>query len=159
MSVSTYHTAVPAQVTGLFDLARELSCRIETRQTGVRDAAKAVGGIGSCGQELCCTKWLPAFVPVSIKHAKDQGIALNPSKISGQCGRLKCCLRYEDDVYTQLRKNLPRKMERVTTPDGPGRVLSVDVILEKVIVELEEGNGAIHSYPTSSIKRQQRPAG
>ena len=99
----------------------------ELRQTGVRDEAKIVGGIGSCGRELCCTTWLPAFVPVSIKHAKDQGLVLNPSKVSGQCGRLKCCLVYEQATYAEARKGLPKLGKRVVTETGDGRVVEVDV--------------------------------
>lgn len=125
-------------------LARELTqrvrLRIELRQTGVRDEAKMVGGIGSCGQELCCTTWLPAFVPVSIKNAKDQGLVLNPSKVSGQCGRLKCCLVYEQETYAELRKGLPKLGKRVVTEQGEGRVVEVDVLRQRVRVSLVQGD-------------------
>jgi cell fate regulator YaaT (PSP1 superfamily) len=124
-------------------LARELNqrihLRIELRQTGVRDEAKMVGGIGSCGQELCCTTWLPAFVPVSIKNAKDQGLVLNPTKVSGQCGRLKCCLVYEQETYAELRKGLPKLGKRVVTGAGEGRVVEVDVLRQRVRVSLVHG--------------------
>jgi hypothetical protein len=89
----------------------------------VRDEAKHVGGIGSCGLELCCTTWLPDFVPVSIKMAKDQGLVLNPTKVSGQCGRLKCCLVYEQATYAEMRKGLPKLGKRVITATGEGRVV------------------------------------
>ncbi len=116
------------------DLSRTLGARIELRQTGVRDQAKMVGGIGSCGLELCCSTWLPEFVPVSIKNAKDQGLVLNPSKVSGQCGRLKCCLVYEQATYAELRKGLPRMGKRVITELGEGRVVEVDVLRQRVRV-------------------------
>jgi cell fate regulator YaaT (PSP1 superfamily) len=125
-------------------LARELGqrahIRVELRQTGVRDEAKMVGGIGSCGQELCCTTWLPAFVPVSIKNAKDQGLVLNPSKVSGQCGRLKCCLVYEQETYAELRKGLPKLGKRVITDEGEGRVVEVDVLRQRIRVSLVQGD-------------------
>lgn len=121
------------------DLAKELGCRVDSRQTGVRDEAKLVGGIGSCGQELCCTTWLPSFVPVSIKNAKDQGLVLNPTKVSGQCGRLKCCLVYEHATYAEMRKGLPKLGKRVVTDDGEGRVVEVDVLRRRVRVSLVDG--------------------
>src|SRR6185369_8892461 len=116
----------------LRDFIRELGAalggRIELRQLGVRDEAKAVGGIGSCGLTLCCTTWLPDFVPVSIKMAKDQGLVLSPTKVSGQCGRLKCCLVYEQAGYAELRKGLPKLGKRVISARGEGRVVEVDVL-------------------------------
>ena len=129
------------------DLVRELSnalrCRVEMRQTGVRDEAKMVGGIGSCGRELCCTTWLPEFVPVSIKMAKDQGLVLNPTKVSGQCGRLKCCLVYEQATYAALRKGLPKLGKRVVTDAGEGRVVEVDVLHQRVRVSLGLGESQV----------------
>jgi len=122
------------------DLTQKVHLRIELRQTGVRDEAKMVGGIGSCGQELCCTTWLPAFVPVSIKNAKDQGLVLNPAKVSGQCGRLKCCLVYEQETYAELRKGLPKLGKRVVTEQGEGRVVEVDVLHQRVRVSLVQGD-------------------
>ncbi len=122
------------------DLTQMVHLRVELRQTGVRDEAKMVGGIGSCGQELCCTTWLPAFVPVSIKNAKDQGLVLNPSKVSGQCGRLKCCLVYEQETYAELRKGLPKLGKRVITEQGEGRVVEVDVLRQRVRVSLVQGD-------------------
>jgi cell fate regulator YaaT (PSP1 superfamily) len=110
------------------DLGAQLHARIEMRQVGVRDEAKMVGGIGSCGRELCCTTFLPQFAPVSIKMAKNQNIALNPSKVSGQCGRLKCCLVYEEAMYVEAARKLPRMGKRVETPEGVGRVDDLDVL-------------------------------
>lgn len=125
------------------DLSRTLHLRVEMRQTGVRDQAKMVGGIGSCGMELCCSTWLPEFVPVSIKNAKDQGLVLNPSKVSGQCGRLKCCLVYEQETYAALRKGLPKLGKRVITEVGEGRVVEVDVLRQRVRVSHPGGEVAV----------------
>ncbi|MEJ7602637.1 MAG: regulatory iron-sulfur-containing complex subunit RicT [Kofleriaceae bacterium] len=129
----------------LRDFVRELGhelqgARIELRQLGVRDEAKAVGGIGSCGLTLCCTTWLPDFVPVSIKMAKDQGLVLSPSKVSGQCGRLKCCLVYEQAGYAELRKGLPKLGKRVVGARGDRRVVEVDVLRQRVRVSYGPGD-------------------
>jgi len=121
------------------DLGNRLRLRIELRQVGVRDEAKMVGGIGSCGRELCCSTFLPRFAPVSIKAAKVQNIALTPSKVSGQCGRLKCCLVYEEANYVEAAKSLPRMGKRVETPDGIGRVGDLDVLRGKVRVLFQDG--------------------
>jgi cell fate regulator YaaT (PSP1 superfamily) len=120
------------------DLASRVHTRVEMRQVGVRDEAKMVGGIGSCGRELCCSTFLPKFAPVSIKMAKNQNLALNPTKVSGQCGRLKCCLVYEEANYVEAAKRLPRTGKRVTTPEGVGRVGDVDVLRERVRVYFED---------------------
>ena len=132
------------------DLSAELRARVELRQTGVRDEARMVGGIGSCGRELCCSTWLPEFVPVSIKMAKDQGLVLNPTKVSGQCGRLKCCLVYEQSMYAELRKGLPKLGKRVITDSGEGRVVEVDVLHQRVRVSL--GDGQFEVLPGSEVK-------
>jgi len=120
------------------DLASRVHARVEMRQVGVRDEAKMIGGIGSCGRELCCSTFLPKFAPVSIKMAKNQNLALNPTKVSGQCGRLKCCLVYEEANYVEAAKRLPRAGKRVTTPEGVGRVGDVDVLRERVRVYFED---------------------
>jgi cell fate regulator YaaT (PSP1 superfamily) len=120
------------------ELAAQVRARVEMRQVGVRDEAKMVGGIGSCGRELCCSTFLPKFAPVSIKMAKNQNLALNPTKVSGQCGRLKCCLVYEEANYVEAAKRLPRSGKRVTTPEGVGRVGDVDVLRERVRVYFED---------------------
>jgi cell fate regulator YaaT (PSP1 superfamily) len=131
------------------DLVREVGqatgARIELRQLGVRDEAKMIGGIGSCGQELCCTTWLPEFVPVSIKMAKDQGLVLNPTKVSGQCGRLKCCLVYEQATYAEMRKGLPKLGKRVLTPTGEGRVVEVDVLRQRIRVSTGPGESTVYA--------------
>jgi cell fate regulator YaaT (PSP1 superfamily) len=124
--------------------------RIELRQLGARDEAKVVGGIGSCGLTLCCTTWLPEFVPVSIKMAKDQGLVLAPSKVSGQCGRLKCCLVYEQAGYAELRKGLPKLGKRVITARGEGRVVEVDVLRQRLRVSYAPGEQEV--LPASEVK-------
>jgi len=138
----------------LRDFLRELGsatgARIELRQIGARDEAKMVGGIGSCGQELCCTTWLPEMVPVSIKMAKDQGLVLNPTKVSGQCGRLKCCLVYEQATYAELRKGLPKLGKRVITEMGEGRVVEVDVLRRRVRVTT--GPGEFHVLEADQVR-------
>jgi cell fate regulator YaaT (PSP1 superfamily) len=135
----------------LRDLGAELQIRVELRQTGVRDEAKMVGGIGSCGRELCCTTWLPAFVPVSIKNAKDQGLVLNPTKVSGQCGRLKCCLVYEQETYAELRKGLPKLGKRVIADgDSEGRVVEVDVLRRRIRVN--HGDGRFEVYEADQVE-------
>ena len=121
------------------DLARIFRCRIELRQVGVRDYARLVGGIGVCGRQLCCATFLRSFAPVSMKMAKQQGIALNPVKLSGLCGRLMCCLLYEYDVYKELAEKMPRVGERVETPEGTGVVESVNVLAQTVQVAFEDG--------------------
>jgi cell fate regulator YaaT (PSP1 superfamily) len=120
------------------DLAAKLHVRIEMRQVGVRDEAKILGGIGSCGRELCCSTFLPRFAPVSIRMAKNQNLALSPSKVSGQCGRLKCCLVYEDAGYVEAAATLPRIGKRVVTPDGVGRVGDLDVLRGRVRVTFDD---------------------
>jgi cell fate regulator YaaT (PSP1 superfamily) len=120
------------------DLASHLHARIEMRQVGVRDESKLTGGIGSCGRELCCATYLSRFAPVSIKMAKHQRLVLNPTKIAGQCSRLKCCLAYEDNLYVELSKNLPKPGKRVETPEGVGRVDDLDVLGGRVRVSFFE---------------------
>ncbi|MEP6864959.1 MAG: regulatory iron-sulfur-containing complex subunit RicT, partial [Deltaproteobacteria bacterium] len=117
---------------------------------GVRDEAKAVGGIGSCGLTLCCTTWLPDFVPVSIKMAKDQGLVLSPTKVSGQCGRLKCCLVYEQAAYAEMRKGLPKLGKRVVGARGEGRVVEVDVLRQRIRVSY--GPGDTEVVPAAEVK-------
>lgn len=120
-------------------LAKSLHVRIEMRQIGVRDESKMLGGIGICGQVLCCARFLNKFAPVSIKMAKNQNLSLNPQKLSGLCGRLMCCLVYEDEVYTHNRRQLPRPGQNIDTPRGPGRVIDLDVPRCLVKVQLADG--------------------
>ena len=121
------------------DLAAVFRMRIELRQIGVRDETKMMGGIGSCGRPLCCSCWLSDFEPVSIKMAKVQGLSLNPTKISGICGRLMCCLKYENDVYDELRRGMPDVGEKVKTPDGVGIVVDTSLLEDKVKVRTFTG--------------------
>ena len=120
------------------DLAHTFHTRIEMRQIGVRDEAKMVGGIGICGRELCCSSWLRDFQPVSVKMAKEQSLALNPNKISGQCGRLLCCLDYEYETYCSLRKNFPKSGKRVRTVNAVGVVDKINILTGNITLKLDD---------------------
>ena len=133
------------------DLASTFRTRIELRQIGVRDEAKTLGGIGICGRELCCSGFLDEFIPVSIKMAKEQNLSLNPTKISGNCGRLMCCLKYEQAAYENLGKTMPRNGAYVSTPDGNGNVVNVNLIEQLADVRLEP-SGNIKQYKGTDIK-------
>ncbi len=136
------------------DLASVFRTRIELRQVGVRDEAKLIGGIGMCGRELCCSTFLPSFAPVTIKMAKEQNLSLNPTKISGICGRLMCCLKNEQESYEYLNSNLPDVGEKVKTFDGfEGEVTSVNVIKQEVKIVVEEDEEReIKTYNVSELK-------
>ncbi len=134
------------------DLASVFRMRIELRQIGVRDEAKMYGGLGMCGRPLCCASFLDAFQPVSIKMAKEQGLSLNPTKISGTCGRLMCCLKYEQDAYEDLIRNTPKVEAKVETPDGVGTVVEVNLLRGMCKVRLENGQDAPKVYPKSELK-------
>jgi cell fate regulator YaaT (PSP1 superfamily) len=121
------------------DLAAEFKMRIEMRQIGVRDEAKMVCGMGGCGRELCCATFLNKFDLVSVKMAKEQNLALNPTKISGVCGRLMCCLAYEFPTYMELKKNLPKVGKHIVTKGGKGKIIRQNVLNQTVTVQLEEG--------------------
>ena len=142
------------------DLAAIFRTRIELRQVGVRDETKLLGGYGSCGRPLCCHSYLPEFVPVSIKMAKEQGLSLNPSSISGVCGRLMCCLKNEEEVYEFLNSKLPAVGDYATTKEGlKGEVVSVSVLNQKVklIVNLEkEDEKELREYEVSELKFKPR---
>ena len=120
------------------DLVQEFRTRIELRQIGVRHRAKMVGGLGICGSELCCASFLKDFEPVSVRMAKEQQLSLNPSKISGVCGRLMCCLTYEYTSYQALRKSLPKVGKRLRAPEGEGKIVRYNFIRETVTLELED---------------------
>lgn len=136
------------------DLASVFRTRIELRQVGVRDEAKLIGGIGMCGRELCCSTFLPSFAPVTIKMAKEQNLSLNPTKISGICGRLMCCLKNEQESYEYLNSNLPDVGEKVKTFDGfEGEVASVNIIKQEVKIVVEEDEEReIKTYNVSELK-------
>ena len=121
------------------DLARVFRVRIELKQIGVRDKAKIVGGYGVCGRELCCSSYMKGFHPLSIKMSKEQGLPLNPTKISGVCGRIKCCMAYEYTVYKEYARSLPRAGDQITTPDGKGTVIDVNILKRLLSVDLGEG--------------------
>jgi cell fate regulator YaaT (PSP1 superfamily) len=125
------------------DLASALKTRIELRQIGVRDEAKMIGGLGPCGRTLCCALFLDEFHPISIRMAKEQHLPLNPAKISGVCGRLMCCLRYEQDSYRRFMLWVPSVGDKVETERGEARVVSHDMMNEKVTLELEDGEKLI----------------
>jgi cell fate regulator YaaT (PSP1 superfamily) len=121
------------------DLAGRFKTRIEMRQIGVRDEAKMTGGVGPCGREFCCSSFLNRFDLVSVKMAKEQNLALNPTKISGACGRLMCCLAYEHETYCEFKRGLPRVGKRVATTHGEGKVIRQNTMNRTVTVELEGG--------------------
>ena len=140
------------------DLAGVFRTRIELRQIGVRDETKIRGGIGVCGRPVCCNTYLSDFIPVSIKMAKEQNLSLNPTKISGVCGRLMCCLKHEEETYEDLNRRLPGVGDYVTTPDGlKGEIQSVNVLrqLVKVIVDVD-GDKEIQEYKAEDIKFKRR---
>jgi cell fate regulator YaaT (PSP1 superfamily) len=120
------------------DLARMLRTRIEMRQIGVRDEAKLLADYGDCGKPVCCNTHLTRMPPVSMKMAKLQKTTLDPAKISGRCGRLKCCLRYEYDTYLSMEKTLPPVGSNVVTPKGPGRVVAQEILAQKLVIEFED---------------------
>lgn len=136
------------------DLAAVFHTRIELRQIGVRDEAKMLGGLGPCGRQICCGAFLHEFIPVSIKMAKEQNLSLNPTKISGVCGRLMCCLKYEEEHYEETRKKMPRIGREVETPDGPGTVSDLNLVRETVKVRVARGDEfEIREYPLEQITR------
>ena len=149
------------------DLAATLHTRIELHQIGVRDEAKKLGGIGICGQPFCCSRFLKDFQPVSIKMAKEQGLSLNPTKISGSCGRLMCCLQYEQSVYEELNKLTPKNGTVVTTPEGRGVVVDSNPLTGKVKVRLDNAADAapvdmtredIVRVPRDEAEQEPKPA-
>ena len=135
------------------DLAAHFRTRIELRQIGVRDEAKMLGGLGICGQPFCCSRFLSDFQPVSIKMAKEQGLSLNPTKISGTCGRLMCCLKYEQDAYEDLVKKAPKMDAFVETPGGKGSVVSINLLRGYAKVKLEDsGDTTLKTYTFDEIE-------
>jgi cell fate regulator YaaT (PSP1 superfamily) len=135
------------------DLASVFRARIELRQIGVRDEAKMIGGLGICGRPFCCSQFLDGFLPVSIKMAKTQNLSLNPTKISGTCGRLMCCLKYEQNAYEDAAKRMPKVESFVQTPDGPGNVKSVDLLRETMKVNLDSAgpNEPLKTYRSCEV--------
>jgi len=138
------------------DLARSLHTRIEMKQIGVRDESKFVGGIGCCGRQICCSTFLREFHTVSVKMAKEQNLAMNPSKISGLCGRLMCCLAFEHPFYEEACKKMPKKGKTIDTPDGPARIVDINVIKKLVTISTESG-GTI-TVPLDKLTQPKSPS-
>lgn len=142
------------------DLSATFKMRIELRQVGIRDEIKIVGGLGNCGRECCCTAYMPELKKVSIKMAKSQNLSLNPSKISGLCGRLMCCLSYENDYYVEAGQAAPKIGSEVTTPDGTrGTVVNVNLLKMQARVRIEDKEKDLftyHDYPISDIKFKKK---
>jgi cell fate regulator YaaT (PSP1 superfamily) len=137
------------------DLVQEFRCRIELRQIGVRHRAKMVGGLGVCGQKLCCAAFLQDFEPVSVRMAKEQQLSLNPSKISGVCGRLMCCLTYEYAAYQEIKRHLPKLGKKVKLPEGEAKIIRYNVIRQTATLELEEGQEL--EIPLAELTIHQTP--
>ncbi len=137
------------------ELVRQLAAvfhtRIELRQIGVRDKTKMIGGLGVCGRPFCCSTFLSDFQPVTVKMAKTQGLSLNPTKISGTCGRLLCCLKYEQEAYEDLLSTTPKEASFVDTPDGRGTIMSVNLLRQRVNVRMENAPDTINTYPIADI--------
>ncbi len=144
------------------DLAGEFHLRIELRQVGIRDETRILGGIAPCGRPCCCASGMSDFKKVTIKMAKTQGLSLNPGKISGLCGRLMCCLEYENDYYAEVGKEMPKIGSEVASPDGKGSVVSVNMLTKtvKIKIETKEGGLVFKDYPVAEIKFKSgaRPA-
>jgi cell fate regulator YaaT (PSP1 superfamily) len=141
------------------DLSQALHTRIEMRQIGERDETRLVGGVGPCGRELCCNSWMRDFEAVSVKMAKEQGLSLNPSKLAGMCGRLKCCLRYEYDTYVSLRRGLPRVGARVTSVKGDGTVVKHLTLKQRILLQREEDGVTVECSLEDLVERRVEPAG
>lgn len=137
------------------DLAAEMHTRIEMRQIGARDQAGIVGGLAPCGRSLCCARWLTNFENIHIRMAKLQGLSMSPAVINGMCGRLKCCLRFENNCYRDLSSALPRPGDRVSTPEGPGRVLDYRVLLQRVTVGLDDQR--VLEFAAGDVKKLGSP--
>lgn len=135
------------------DLSSVLETRVQMLQVGDRDRAKAADGIGRCGERLCCSSWLTSFPTISIRMAKEQELPLNPSKISGACGRLLCCLVYEYEQYRELRGQLPKVGQTISTPVGVARVMSLNILKHTVTLQLEEGHGILE-IPVEELRLQ-----
>ena len=139
------------------ELSRALSARIDLRQIGVRDETSICGGIGICGQELCCRRFLKEFNSINVRMAKDQDLSLTPSTISGACGRLKCCLKFEHAGYLELEKGMPHRGEYCECPEGRGRIYDRNLLTQSVSVQLESGNLVHYTRDEITIVSQEKP--
>jgi cell fate regulator YaaT (PSP1 superfamily) len=138
------------------ELATRLRCRVELRQIGSRDEARIQDGYGPCGNRLCCSSWLKEFVPVTIKMAKEQGLPLNPTRLNGMCGKLKCCLQYENEQYVDLKRRLPKVGAALDTEQGAAVITEVSLVREQVLVTLTE-SGTVLAIPAASLVREREP--
>jgi cell fate regulator YaaT (PSP1 superfamily) len=138
-------------------LVKKLGVKIEMRQVGIRNQAKMCGGIGRCGREICCSQFMEKFSPVSIRMAKEQGLSLNPTKISGQCGRLMCCLTYEYETYKKLKANLPKLGKRVQTTEGAGKVIRHNLNTNRFVIRLSDGGQEVELGPEHIVKEKKKP--
>jgi cell fate regulator YaaT (PSP1 superfamily) len=137
------------------DLANRLRMRIEMKQIGARDETKLVGGLGPCGRELCCSSWLREFHAVSLKMAKEQELSLNPSKLAGMCGRLKCCLRYEYETYLEIRRSLPRVGDKVMCVKGDGVVVRQVPLRESVVLRRDDDGTEVEATLEDLVRRKE----
>ncbi len=137
------------------DLANSLHVRIEMKQIGARDETKVTGGLGPCGRELCCSSWLRDFEAVTVKMAREQGLALNPSRLAGMCGRLKCCLRYEYATYVELKRNLPNTGKRVRSVKGDGKVVRQNILAQTVLIQRDEDGGVVEATLEDLVEPRQ----
>jgi cell fate regulator YaaT (PSP1 superfamily) len=140
-------------------LVKKLGAKIEMRQVGIRNQAKMCGGIGRCGREICCSQFIEKFSPVSIRMAKEQGLSLNPTKISGQCGRLMCCLTYEYETYKELKANLPKLGKKVQTTQGQGKVIRHNLNANRFVIRLTEGGQEVELCPEEIVNENRNPNG
>jgi cell fate regulator YaaT (PSP1 superfamily) len=136
------------------DLGQAFSNRVEVKQIGARDEARVAGGVGVCGRELCCSSWLKEFQAVSVKMVKAQGLSLNPSKLAGQCGRLKCCMRYEYQTYVELRRTLPGVGAIVESVKGNGKVVGLSILKQSVTIQLEGEGGRVEATLEDLVTRR-----
>jgi cell fate regulator YaaT (PSP1 superfamily) len=136
------------------DLANGLRVRVEMQQIGARDETKVTGGIGPCGRELCCSTWLRDFEAVTVKMAREQGLALNPSRLAGMCGRLKCCLRYEYATYLDLKRGLPAIGKRVESVKGDGKVVRHNILKQTVLIQIDEDGGVVEATLEDIVDRR-----
>ena len=139
------------------ELASRLRCRVELRQIGSRDEARIQDGYGPCGNRLCCSSWLKEFVPVTIKMAKEQGLPLNPTRLNGMCGKLKCCLQYENEQYVDIKRRLPKVGSPVAIDQGAAVITEISLVREQVLVTLTE-SGTVLAVPAASLTRDPAAA-
>jgi cell fate regulator YaaT (PSP1 superfamily) len=139
------------------DLATVLKCRVELRQIGARDEARIQDGYGPCGNRLCCSSWLKEFVPVTIKMAKEQGLPLNPTRLNGMCGKLKCCLQYENEQYVEVKRRLPRPGAQLEVEGKTAVITEINVIKEQVLVTMTE-SGTVVALPAAGLLLEPRPS-